>query len=170
MNVISKQDYEKVVTDLRQRQLGPPQCKITTYGGHNIRNLGSCQLYIHHRGDIRTVTFKVTEIPSPAMLGCKTCNDLELVKFNCNLTQKLESNKATKSPPGNQPSDKPHTTLTKEKLLTDFQVRFEGLGEFNMKQYHITLEPGAEPVIPPHGQSQSTYGTSTKKRLTRCSS
>ena len=32
MNVISKHDYEKVVTDPRQRQLGPPQCKITTYG------------------------------------------------------------------------------------------------------------------------------------------
>ena len=34
MNVISKQDYEKVVTDPRLRQLGPPQCKITAYGGH----------------------------------------------------------------------------------------------------------------------------------------
>ena len=149
MNVISKQDYEKVVTDPRQRQLGPPQCKITTYGGHNIRNLGSCQLYIHHRGDIRAVTFEVTEVPSPAMLGCKTCSELELVQFNCNLTQTLESNKATKSPPGNQPNDKPHTPLTKEKLLTDFQDRFEGLGEFHMKPYHITLESGAEPVIHP---------------------
>ena len=100
MNVISKQDCEKVATDPRQRQLGPPQCKITTYGGHNIRNLGSCQLYVHHRGDIRAVTFEATEVPSAAMLGCKTCSDLELVQFNCNLTQTLESNKATKSPPG----------------------------------------------------------------------
>ena len=112
MNVISKQDYEKVATDPRQRQLGPPQCKITAYGGHNIKNLGSCQLYIHHRGDIRTVTFEVTKVPSPAMLGCKTCSDLELVQFNCNLTQKLESNGATKPPPGNQPSDSLLTTKT----------------------------------------------------------
>jgi len=66
MNVISKQDYEKVVTAPGKRQLGPPQCKITTYVGHNIRNLGSCQLYLHHRGDIRAVTFEVTEVPSPA--------------------------------------------------------------------------------------------------------
>ena len=83
------------------------------------------------------------------MLGRKTCSDLELVQFNCNLTQKLESNKATKSPPSNQLNDKPHTPLTKEKLLTDFQDRFEGLGEFHMKPYHITLEPGTEPVIHP---------------------
>ena len=124
MNVISKQDYEKVVIDPRQRQLGPPQCKITTYGGHNIRNFGSCQLYVHHRGHIRAVIFEVTEVPSPGTLGCKTCNDLE-------------------------PSDKPHTPLTKEKLLTDFQDRFEGLGAFHMKPYHITLEPGAEPIIHP---------------------
>ena len=47
MNVISMPDSEKVVTDPRQRQLGPPQCKITTYGGHNIENLGSCQLYLY---------------------------------------------------------------------------------------------------------------------------
>ena len=83
------------------------------------------------------------------MLGCKTCSVLKLVQFNCNLTQKLESNKATKSPPGNQPNDKPHTPLTKEKLLTDFQDRLEGLGEFHMNPYHITLELGAEPVIHP---------------------
>ena len=42
MNVIYKQDYNKVVTDPRLLQLGPPQCKITACGGHNIRNLGSC--------------------------------------------------------------------------------------------------------------------------------
>ena len=45
MNLISKQVFQKVVKDLGQRQLGPPQCKITTYGGDNVENPGSCQLY-----------------------------------------------------------------------------------------------------------------------------
>ena len=128
MNAISKQDYEKVVTGLRLTQVGPPQCEITAYGGHNVRNLCSCQLYVRHGGDMRAINFEVTEVPSPAMLGCKTRSDLERIKFNCNLTQKPECKEATKFSPGNQPSDKPHTPLAKEKLLSDYQDRFEGLG------------------------------------------
>ena len=115
MNVISKRDYEKVVADPKQRQLGPPQCKITTYGGHNIKNLGSCQLYVHHKGDVRAVTFEVTEVPGPAMIGCKTCSEFELVKFNCNLAQKRESKDTTNSPPSDQQSNKPCAPLTKKK-------------------------------------------------------
>ena len=89
MNVMSKQDFEKVVAQPPEKQLSPPQCKITAYGGHHIKSLGSCQLYlhVHHNGDVKSVPFEVTEITGPAMLGCKTCSDLELVKFNCNLTQ-----------------------------------------------------------------------------------
>ena len=75
MNLISMQVFQTVVTDPRQRQLGPPQCKITTYGGDIIENPGSCQLYIHHKGDVRAVTFEVTKVLSPPMLGCKTCSD-----------------------------------------------------------------------------------------------
>lgn len=84
-----------------------PQTKTTwstTVQNYNIWNLGSCQLYVHHKGDVRAVTFEVTEVPGPAMIGCKTCSEFELVKFNCNLAQKRESkdtthpvtNKATK--------------------------------------------------------------------------
>lgn len=39
MNVISKHNYEEVVADPWERQSGPPQCKITTNEGHNIKNL-----------------------------------------------------------------------------------------------------------------------------------
>lgn len=72
MNLISMQVFQKVVTDPRQRQLGPPQCKITTYGGDNIENLGSRQLYIHHKEHVMAVTFKVTKVLGPPMLGCKS--------------------------------------------------------------------------------------------------
>lgn len=116
MNLISMQVFQKVVTDPRQRQLSPPQCKITTYGGDNIENLGSRQLYIHHKGDEMAVTFEVTKVLSPPMLGCKS-SDLELVKFNCNHTQKLESKEATNPPASNQLGDISYILLTKEKLL-----------------------------------------------------
>ena len=37
--------------------------------------------------------------------------------------------------------------LTKESLINDFQDCFEGLGTFNMKPYHIALDPKAQPVV-----------------------
>ena len=67
-------------------------------GGHNTRNLGSCRLYVHHRGDIRAITFEVTEVPDPAMSGCKTCTDLELRILNWNLTQKRSNQIPTRQP------------------------------------------------------------------------
>lgn len=148
MNLISMQVFQKVVTDPSQRQLGPPQCKITTYGGDIVENPGSCQLYVHHKGNVRAVvTFKVTKVLSPPMLGCKTCSDLGLVIFNCNHTQKLESKEATNPPASNQSGDISYIPPTKEKLLPDFQDHFNGLGECHMTPYLITLEPGAEPIV-----------------------
>ena len=151
MNLISMQVFQKVVTDPRQRQLGPPQCKITGCGGDIVENPGSCQLYIpvHHKGHVRAVTFEVTKVLSPPMLGCKTCSDVGLVKFNCNRKQKLEGKEATNPPASNQSGDISYIPLTKEKLLTDFQDHFNRLGEFHMTPYHITLQPGAEPIIHP---------------------
>ena len=60
---------------------------------------------------------------------------MELVNFTCNLTQKV--------------GVQTNTPLTREKPLSDYQDCFEGLGKFNMKPYHIALEPNAEPAINP---------------------
>jgi hypothetical protein len=43
--------------------------------------------------------------------------------------------------------------LSEEKLLTEYPDRFEGIGIFeDMKPYHITLDPEAEPIIHPPRQ------------------
>ena len=125
MNVISKEDYESVVSDHKQRKLSPPHCRIMAYGGHQINNVGSCQLYVQHKGQAKAVQFEVTEVAGPAILGCKTCSDLELVKFTCSLTQKVDV--------------KTNTPLTREKRLSDYRDCFEGCEKINMKPYHITF-------------------------------
>ncbi|XP_048583419.1 uncharacterized protein K02A2.6-like [Nematostella vectensis] len=71
-----------------------------------------------------------------------TCEDLELVKYNLNL------DKAPKAQSHSQHGNM-HTPLTKGKLVNSYRDRFEGLGAFKMRPYHITLEEGAEPVIHP---------------------
>ena len=53
----------------------------------------TCPLYVHHNGSIKEIIFNVTDVPAPAMLGCKTCEEFELVKFNCS----LETSKEDKS-------------------------------------------------------------------------
>lgn len=152
VNVISKEDYDRIIPSPQQRHLGPAQFRITAYGGHTIKTLGTCQLYVHQNGSIKEIIFNVTEVPGPAMLGCKACEELGLIKFNCS----LETSKQDKEtyPEANAPS-KPQQRidtqtrppLDEESFLNDFSDCFEGLGTFNIKPYHITLDPNAEPVI-----------------------
>ena len=139
LNVTSKKDFECLFPE-KERKLEKPSCKITSYGGHGIANLGKCQLYARHKGQVKEITFNVTEVSGPAIIGCKTCDYLELVKYTFNLE------KVSEFPPPSQHDDT-HTILTKGKLVNNFKDRFEGLGTFHMKPYHITLKEGAEPVI-----------------------
>ena len=160
VNVISKEQYDKLISCPQHRHLGPAQYRITAYGGHTIKTLGTCQLYVHQNGSIKEITFNVTEVPGPAMFGCKACEDLGLIKFNCSLeTSKqdqatcLEAQAPSKSQQkidgsGPKPLDtQTHTPLDEKSFLNEFSDCFEGLGTFNMKPYHITLDPDAQPVI-----------------------
>ena len=132
VNVISEVDYNQIFPNPAARSLRPAQL-LTAYGGHQIKTLGSRQLYVHHNGNIRKATFTVTNAPGPAILGCKTCEELGLIKVNCSLVSSDE--------------EQVHTPLTKKNLTSDFPDCFEGLGTFNMKPYHIVLDPKAEPVV-----------------------
>ena len=84
-NVISKQDPDRLIPSPHKRPLSPAEFKITSYGGHNIKNLGTCTLYIHQHGGIKEVVFNVTEVQGPAMLSCRACEEPGLDKFNCSL-------------------------------------------------------------------------------------
>ena len=93
VNVISRQDYDRLNPNPQHRHLGPMQYRITAYGGYTIKTLGTCPLYVHQNGSIKEIIFNVTDVPGPAMLGCKTCVELELVKFNCSLETSKEDKK-----------------------------------------------------------------------------
>lgn len=150
LNVLSNHDYEKVVPNPKRRKLESPNIKITAYGGHEIRNIGTCQLHIHHKVEAQPIVFNVTDVEGPAILGCKTSCDLGLVQFPSKVFHVHASAPNSSS---SQNAGKRVTPLTKESLLKEYPDRFEGLGTFKaMKPYHITLEPNAEPVIHPPRQ------------------
>ena len=95
----SKQDYDRLIPIPQHRHLGPTQYSITAYGGYTIKTLGTCPLYVHQNGSIKEIISNVSDVPGPAMLGCKTCEELELVKFNCSLeTSKEDNNTHPKEP------------------------------------------------------------------------
>ena len=128
-NVIPKTGFDKIIACPSDKALAPPQI-LTAYGVQKIECMGTCQLFIHPKDGIKEATFTVTNVQGTAMLGCKTCEELGFVTINCS----IES-----TPP-----------LTKETLLSSYPDCFEGLGTFkDMKPYHITLDPAAEPVIHP---------------------
>ena len=70
VNVISKQDYDRLNPNPQHRHLGPTQCRITAYGGYTIKTLATCPLYVHQNGSIKEIIFNVTDVQGPAMLGC----------------------------------------------------------------------------------------------------
>ena len=159
VNVISKDDYDRLNRSSQQIPLGPTHHRITAYGGHAIKTLGTCPLYVHQNGSIKEVVFNVTDVPGPTMLGCKTCEELELVKFNCSLeTSKEDKETRLKEhrpcKPHQRTSRYPsrldtetYPPLDRITFFNNFGDCFEGLGTFNMKPYHITLDSNAEPVI-----------------------
>ena len=65
--------------------------------------------------------FSVTDASGPAILGCKTWEELDLIKVHCSL-ESIDEKQV-------------YIPLTKESL-SDVQDCFEGLGTFNMKPYH----------------------------------
>ncbi|CAH3155666.1 unnamed protein product [Pocillopora meandrina] len=139
MQLKAMNDYDRLNRSSQQIPLGPTHHRITAYGGHAIKTLGTCPLYVHQNGSIKEVVFNVTDVPGPTMLGCKTCEELELVKFNCSLeTSKEDKETRLKE---HRPC-KPHQRTSRYPSHC-----FEGLGTFNMKPYHITLDSNAEPVI-----------------------
>ena len=63
----------------------------------------------------------------------KTCGEPDLIKANCS----LESTEQKQV----------YMPVTKESLFSDFQYCFKGQGTFNVKPYHIVLDPKIEPVV-----------------------
>ncbi|CAB4039009.1 Hypothetical predicted protein [Paramuricea clavata] len=100
--------------------------------------------------EVKPIVFNVTDVEGPAILGCQTSRDPGLVQIPCKI---MHVHASTPTLSNSQNVVKRATPLTKETLLKEYPDRLEGLGTFkDMKPYHITLEPDAEPVIHPPRQ------------------
>ena len=53
--------FDKIIASPSGKTLGPLQV-LTACGGQKIEYTGTCQLFIHHKGEIKEETFTVTNV------------------------------------------------------------------------------------------------------------
>lgn len=64
--------------------LQKPTMKITTYGGTEIPNLGSCQVYVkgHNNPKPKAIQAEVVDINGPSIIGNISAQSLNILKLN----------------------------------------------------------------------------------------
>ena len=123
-NIIPKSLYNQLSP--RVMNLHKPTMKLTAYGGSEIPNLGSCQVYIKgpNNPNPKLIQAEVVDVDGPAIIGNMSARSLNLLKPNWVVT--VESNSKLFDVCG-----KPHPfPLTKEYLLKEYEDIFAGIGCF----------------------------------------
>ena len=125
-NIIPKSLYNQLSP--RVMNLHKPTMKLTAYGGSEIPNLGSCQVYIKgpNNPNPKLIQADVVDVDGPAIIGNMSAQSLNLLKLNWVVT--VESNSKPKL---FDVRGKPHPfPLTKEYLLKEYEDIFAGIGCF----------------------------------------
>ena len=126
-NVLPLETYERLGS-------GSPLMETTTvltaFGNAKIRPDGEVKLPVvnPHTSETRMLDFYVTRSSDIAILGCKACIELDLVR-RVSVDTVAEND-----------------VLTEEKMRAQYSDVFTGLGEYE-KEYHIEVDSNVKPVI-----------------------
>ena len=126
--------------DGQPQGLKPSTSKITAFGGHVIKQYGTCLLTLTHRDVTNKCAFHVVDTKGPIILGLPTCSDMKLITLNNGITV---SPALAAAPPAPTAADHP---ADKSSLLREYPKCFEGIGCFE-GEFHITLDPIVPPVV-----------------------
>lgn len=136
-NVISWKTFRKLQNSPR---IQPSNACLRAYGDHIIDHKGKATLTCKTNHHEEVLEFYVAMTKAPPILGLQACKTLGLIQ-------------RTDGPPTQPRQEEPSVNvvnlnhLTKQDVLEEYKDVFIGLGKFD--PYHITIEDGAEPVIPP---------------------
>lgn len=125
----SQVDKDGTPTDLTQSEV-----KLTGYGGHQIRQFGTCSIECSYKDKTECATFYVTEDKGSAILGLPTLQALGMISLNYGIEQKSNS--------------RTDHIRNKEDLISKYPETFRGIGKFE-GQYHIHTSKDVPPVIHP---------------------
>jgi len=157
-NIIPKSLYKQLSPETLSLQ--QPTVKLTAYGGAEIPNLGSCQIYVKgpNNSNPRVIQAEVVDVDGPAIIGNMSAQDLNLLKLNWPVT--ASTNATTQNVvQSEKPMPNANTVklfdirgkqhpfpLTKDYLLEEYQDVFTGIGCFPGPPYHIETNPDIPPV------------------------
>ena len=129
---------------------------LQAYNKSEIRQLGTCNLKISHKGATRTCHFFIVPSQYRSILGLNDLMALNLVTFNCPTTTSWSSSRTSTSidtvtcDSVNQTIDiKRPLTLTDVIDNPKYKHLFQGVGKFKIKPVDITLKEGAIPYQSP---------------------
>ena len=142
--------------------------RLSAYGGIEIHNLGSCQIFVKgpNNPSPKPVQVEVVDVDGPAIIGNMSAQNLNLLKLNwpitANQSNDLISHRGAPMPQVSQntkPTHYLHTVrlfdmrgkqhlfpLTKDYLLKEYEDVFTGIGSFLGAPNHIETDPEVPPV------------------------
>lgn len=122
-NIIPTSLYNQL--DPRVMNLQKPTMKLTAYGGTEIPNLGSCQVYVKglHNPKPKVIEAEVVDVHKSPIIGNISAQSLNLLKLNWAVAVQSNSKSTSQSPKLFNARGKPHP-LTKEYLLKEYQDVF----------------------------------------------
>ena len=133
-------------------KLEPSKTRITAYGGHQVKQYGTCKLKCTYKDKSEMMTFFVTEDQGPDIIGLPSLLKLGLITINYEI--KCPSNSHSKNPMSQE------NPCPKAALISQNPHVFNGIGKFQ-GQYHIHLDPQIPSVIHP----QRKVPIKIKKRI-----
>ena len=144
--------------DGQPQGLKPSTSKITAFGGHVIKQYGTCLLTLTHRDVTNKCAFHVVDTKGPIILGLPTCSDMKLITLNNDITVSPARAAASPAPTAaDHPADE-------SSLLREYPKCFEGIGCFE-GEFHITLDPTVPPVVHPPRRVPEALREPLKKEL-----
>ncbi|XP_012942933.1 uncharacterized protein K02A2.6-like [Aplysia californica] len=125
----SKVDKEGTPTDLTLSEV-----KLTGYGEHLLRQLGTCSIECSYKDNTECTIFYVTEDKGSAIFGLPTLQALGMISLNYCIEKKCKS--------------RTEHIRNKEDLISKYPETFKGMGKFEGR-YHIHTSKDVPPVIHP---------------------
>ena len=156
-------------------QLGPrvmnlqkPTMKLTTYGGTEIPNLGSCQVYLKglNNPKPKVIQADVVDVDGSPIIGNISAQSLNLLKLNWAVAVQSNSKSTSQSPKLFNALGKSYP-LIKEYLLKEYQHVFTGIGCFPGPPYHIETNRDVSPVQHPPRQIPVQLQSAYREELLR---
>ena len=144
--------------------------KLTAYGGNEIPNLKSWQLYDNYPNNPypKSVHTEIVDVDGLAVIGNMSAQSLNLLKLKWTVAVESNSKPATQCLKLYDVRGKPHPfPLTKEYLLNEYQDLFIGVGCFPGLPCHIETDPCIFPVQQPPRQVPVQFQGAYQEELER---